>query len=364
MIKFADMKENRLYLIIWGAALAFFALRIVVECIYHGEGAIDFAAILESWLRLVPFILLFAVHNYLVAPLFVEKKQTALYVVLTLLLLAAFIAWIVLWEERPEHSLMPPVPEPWDPDMDLGQMQPRMGSRPMHPASLKALMGILMVGGNLGIKIYFRDEFQKQELQRLERENLKYQLEYLRYQINPHFFMNTLNNIHALVDFDPEKAKESIVELSKLMRHVLYDSDKPTIPLSQELDYLANYVSLMRLRYPEHVNIEFSAPAQADDAEVPPLSFASFVENAFKHGLNGGKDSFIRIGVALENGKIIFKCINSRPSAPATAGGGVGMKNARQRFDLLYGDAYTLHIDESADVYAVVLVLPCKPVKI
>ncbi|MBO6169106.1 MAG: histidine kinase [Bacteroidales bacterium] len=353
-------KENKLYVIVWASFFALFALRIVVECIYHGAGYIDFGAILRSWLSLVPFLLLFAVHNYLLAPLFVSKKQVWLYVSLTVILLAVFIVAVVLSGDG--HAGPPPEIDAWDPGFGPGP-EPS-GARPLHPASLKALVGIMMVGANLGVKIYFRDEGQKRELERLEKENLQYQLEYLRYQINPHFFMNTLNNIHALVDFDPEKAKESIVELSKLMRHVLYDSDKATIPLSQELDFLDNYVSLMRLRYPENALIEFLRPDSDEGAEVPPLVFASFVENAFKHGFSSGKDSFIRVSVSIEGDKLLFKCVNSRPAAAQAPSGGVGLNNARKRLQLLYGSDYTLHVDNaSGGVYDITLLFPKKPAK-
>ena len=160
-----------------------------------------------------------------------------------------------------------------------------------------------MLAANLGMKFFFHEQNERERMRQLERDNLTYQLEYLRYQINPHFFMNTLNNIHALVDIDPERAKSCIVELSKLMRHILYDSDKPVIPIAQELDYLDNYMSLMRIRYPEDARIEFSRPDATGDSEVPPLVFASFVENAFKHGPGTSKDAFVRFSVREDGGR-------------------------------------------------------------
>ena len=109
-------------------------------------------------------------------------------------------------------------------------------------------------------------------MKELEAENIRQQLESLRYQINPHFLMNTLNNIHALVDLDPEKAKESIEVFSKMMRVLLYEGNAPTIPLAKELDFIEHFISLMRLRYPEDaVRIETVFPAACPDAAVPPL---------------------------------------------------------------------------------------------
>ena len=170
--------------------------------------------------------------------------------------------------------------------------------------------------------------------------------------------MNTLNNIHALVDIDPEKAKESIEEFSKLMRHVLYEGDKPTIPLPDELDFLRHYIALMRMRYADTVRIDLTLPERADGAEIPPLVLASFVENAFKHGISYEKPSFVRVSVSVEAGKIVFRCVNSRQGAEQVQSHGIGLSNVRGRLNLLYGDRYTLHIDQDGEVYDVLLLLP------
>ena len=145
---------------------------------------------------------------------------------------------------------------------------------------------ILMFAANLGIKSYFRSRDDRKRLAELEHENLEQQLEYLRYQINPHFFMNTLNNIHALVDIDPEKAKDTILELSKMMRFVLYEGNKQSVPLVRELDFIRHYITLMQLRYTDKVRIILDLPTETPDHTLPPLILISFVENAFKHGVS------------------------------------------------------------------------------
>ncbi|MBQ5527831.1 MAG: histidine kinase, partial [Bacteroidales bacterium] len=187
---------------------------------------------------------------------------------------------------------------------------------------------------------------------------LEHQIAYLRYQISPHFFMNTLNNIHALVDIDPEQAKLSLVELSRLMRYVLYEGNKPTIPLTKEVEFLRHYVSLMKIRYSESIAVELSLPDGDTGAEVPPLMFATFVENAFKHGVSYAKESFINVRMSVENGKIIFKCINSRNNDNPDGIKGIGLANVRQRLELIYGEKYTLHVDETPDIYEVLVIIP------
>ena len=223
------------------------------------------------------------------------------------------------------------------------------------------VLGVMLFAANLGIKYQFQASRNALRVKELERENLQQRLDTLRYQINPHFFMNTLNNIHALVDIDPDKAKDCIVELSKMMRHILYDSGAPTIPLSQEIDFLQHYVSLMRLRYPEGVSISLDLPENDNGAQAPPLVFASFVENAFKHGVSYASASFVRISLDVDGDEILFRCANSRQAAqPPSETSGLGQENVRHRLDLLYGDRYTLHIDQSDGAYEVLLILPAR----
>lgn len=236
---------------------------------------------------------------------------------------------------------------------------------PIGASVSKIIIALMMLGVDLGAKYFSNYTLGKKRLEELEKENLRYRLEYLRYQINPHFFMNTLNNIHALVDVSPEKAKDSIVELSRLMRHVLYDSNGPTVALSKELDFLRHYLYLMRLRYTDSVRIEYTFPEDDGGAQVPPLLMATIAENAFKHGVSYKSDSYIRLSVALEPGKMIFRCANSlRDGQDERTVGGIGLDNIQKRLSLLYGEDFVLHIDKSATEYEVLMVLPSKPVSV
>lgn len=152
----------------------------------------------------------------------------------------------------------------------------------------------LMFGVNLGVKIYFRSEDTSRELMLLQQEKLSNQLKYLKAQINPHFFMNTLNNIHALVDIDPGRAQSSIILLSRMMRYVVYESESTSIPLQKEVEFLSNYITLMRLRFTSRVHLTVDMQPKMQ-GEVPPLLFIMFVENAFKHGVSYQRDTHIHI---------------------------------------------------------------------
>ncbi len=357
----------------------------------------------------LPFLVVFCIHDLLLAPMLIRRKRLVPYLLCTVALMGAFSFYILDSEglfcrkpepmERPGQNPPPPRgfpdgrglsaekgeprfgPRENTPDIedleappeikDRGGLQDRGYAEPPHSEPVKKPFGagvskiviaLMMLGVNLGAKYYSNHSFEKKRLEELEKENLRYRLEYLRSQINPHFFMNTLNNIHALVDDSPEKAKESIVELSRLMRHVLYDSNGPTVRLSKEIDFLRHYLYLMRLRYTDNVKVEYSFPDDDGGVGVPPLLMATVVENAFKHGVSYKSESYVRLSVTLDSGRMFFRCANSLKAAEdVTTSGGVGLDNIRKRLSLLYGNDFVLHIDKSPVGYEVLMVLPSKP---
>ena len=220
--------------------------------------------------------------------------------------------------------------------------------------------GLLLMGMNLGVKLYFRSQEDADILSQIEKHALERQLQYLKYQVNPHFLMNTLNNIHALVDIDPERAKTSIVELSKLMRYVLYEGNNRLTPLSREVQFLRNYVQLMSMRYTGNVSISLDVPEVLPDSMLPPLLLVIFVENAFKHGISYRNKSFVEISLKPHGDRLLFSCRNSRQQKPQDENmkGGVGLSNVRRRLDLLFPGNYTLDIKEQEDTYTVHLDIP------
>ncbi len=381
--------EGWLVPLIWAGVFAVEAVVALLQLLSEPSLKFEFRDIWQLWLSTIPFLVLFLLHNYLIAPLLTEKNKPLAYTVLVFLAFALFSAYIMLSDARvgyttlrpPEpmeqQGRMQPPPEPREqqgrqqppmPEAHIGEAMPQHPmtipeSKPIRPGYLKIVVALLMLGVNLGAKFYLRFLRDERRAEALEKENLRYRLDYLRYQINPHFFMNTLNNIHALVDIDPDKAKDSIVELSRLMRYVLYDNNTPTVPLTKEEAFLRHYLSLMRLRYKDDVNIAFDFPDNGADAEVPPMILATIAENAFKHGDIGGKGSFVRISAVIENGKLIFRCANSLPQRRKDGRAeenGIGLENIRKRLDLLYGGEYVLHIDAGEDTYELLLVLPAR----
>ena len=313
---------------------------------------------------LLSLLVLVLIHHFLLAPLI--RKRLSLYIGLTALLFVLFGVWCF----SPIGSTQGPPPPPWQEEMapppppeQEGRGPAPQGSRgPMRPETFRLIIGILLVGVDLGFYFYLESRRKERRMKELEAENAKQRLESLRYQINPHFFMNTLNNIHALVDIDPEKAKVSIEEFSKMMRILLYEGDAPTIPLAKELDFIEHFISLMRLRYPEEsVRIETAFPGNCAGVSVPPLVMASFLENAFKHGVSYTDPSFISVRVELQAGKVVFHCSNSSHPSEGDDRHGIGLENIRKRLTLLYGADYILTIDEGGERYDVLLAIPAQP---
>ena len=365
-------KEHIIYTLMWIALYLSPLMSIYMRM--SGNPHIDFSwyEILNAWKFNTVWIVLFAIHNFLLAPLLIIKRRTWLYTALVVALLVATM--FTLSAMRPSHSKMRHAPQRYeccehdcmDAEMMASKQQPplmREGGPLMMfgPGEVVIFFGgLLLMGMNLGVKLYFRSQEATKAITQIEKHALERQLQYLKYQVNPHFFMNTLNNIHALVDIDPERAKASIVELSKLMRYVLYEGNNRLTPLSREVQFLRNYVQLMSMRYTGNVSISLDVPEVLPDSMLPPLLLVIFVENAFKHGISYRTKSFVEISLQPHGDRLLFSCRNSRPEIKHDENmkGGVGLSNVRRRLDLLFPDDYTLDIKETDDTYTVKLEIP------
>ena len=190
--------------------------------------------------------------------------------------------------------------------------------------------------------------------------------EKLLYQINPHFLLNTLNNIYALIAFNSDKAQEAVQELSKLLRHVLYDNQQTFVPLEKELDFTRNYVALMRIRLPQQVEVSVNLEADSGGAlQIAPLIFISLIENAFKHGISPTVDSFISISIfGHTDGTVRCEILNSNhpKSGQDKSGSGVGLEQVSKRLELIYPGHYEWikGISENGQVYSSILTIQTK----
>jgi len=221
------------------------------------------------------------------------------------------------------------------------------------------VVSILIIGFDTGLVLSVKWAQSEQNRIRMEKESVENQLAFLRNQVSPHFFMNTLNNIHSLIDFDTTEAKDSVIRLSRLMRHLLYDSEADQIPLQKELEFVQNYVDLMKLRFSNKVNIQLEIPGHIPDKTIPPLLFTSFLENAFKHGIHIQGASFVSIAFAFVDEQLVFAMKNSNPHLQKEEEQtGIGIETARKRLDLLYGNQYSLEINDGKEEFLLTLTLP------
>lgn len=365
-------KEHIIYTLMWIALYLSPLMGIYMRMSGNPHIVFSWDEIINAWEFNTVWIVLFAIHNFLLAPLLIIKRRTWLYTALVVVLLVATM--FTLSAIRPSHSKKRPAPQRYEccehncmnAEMMASKQQPppmREGGPLMMfgPGEMVAFFGgLLLMGMNLGVKLYFRSQEATKAITQIEKHALERQLQYLKYQVNPHFFMNTLNNIHALVDIDPERAKTSIVELSKLMRYVLYEGNNKLTSLSREVQFLRNYVQLMSMRYTGNVSISLDVPEVLPDSMLPPLLLVIFVENAFKHGISYRTKSFVEISLQPHGDRLLFSCRNSRPEIKHDENmkGGVGLSNVRRRLDLLFPDDYTLDIKETDGTYTVKLEIP------
>jgi histidine kinase len=346
-------KENVAHSLLW---LFIFFIPVAAMSLYDSSTfrTYSWTHIFSVWTVVFIYFDAFLVHNFFLLPLIIYRKQRIHYVCGTIILILIFVLVLYVFHtQTAEESLRAIV--------QAGYVQSRITYNQTTITTqiivVNTIILVLMFGMNLGVKLFFKYNDDQKKLYDLEKKNLEQQLISLKYQINPHFFMNTLNNIHALVDIDPEKAKWAIIVMSKMMRYILYEGNNTFIPLQKESDFIHSYISLMRMRYTETVKINLNIPKQFPVGEIPPLLLVCFVGNAFKYGISYQHISTIDISLSVENDKIKFCCINSKQSETECEKGGVGLKSVQQRLNLIYPNRHKLVIDDGEKTYSVWLEL-------
>ena len=178
------------------------------------------------------------------------------------------------------------------------------------------------------------------------------ELSWLKNQLNPHFLFNTLNNISSLTQIDPDKAQDSIGQFSDLLRYALYDSDRETVPVEGEVEFMKNYIDLMQLRCNDLTRVSSSFDVKSG-LQIAPLLFISLLENAFKHGVNARRESFVTIDMHMDGGDLVFHSENSLFEKPQSEeiGSGIGLENMKRRLDLTYPGAYAYDVEEGDGTY-------------
>ena len=287
---------------------------------------------------LLPFFVLFCANYYYLVPKVLYAGRSRWFYLINVVLI---LAWN-LWKYIPRHPVeFPP------------EVVEQFGERAvwaMYAGSL--IMGIfaqcVMILVAMGLRRIMRAN-----------EAVETELTWLKAQLNPHFLFNTLNNISSLTQIDPDKAQESIGQLSDLLRYALYDSEADKVPLASEVEFMNNYIDLMALRCNEMTTVTKQLEVPQGSVEVAPLLFISLVENAFKHGVNARYPSFVKVYMGCADGLLTFRCENSlfEKQGSDHIGSGIGLENMKRRLELLYPGKYTYEKKTGEDTYSVVVTL-------
>jgi len=388
-IKSRKIPEYVIYLLLW---LLFLIIPVITNN-YSLKG--DFTKIFYDWLRMLPFVLVFIINSLWLLPKLLFRGRTNLYVIslVTTALLVTTTFHILnpiiykgdpkLLEQRilkdPQwgrEEMKPGAPqalrdniqtgpELFKPGPEIGL--PQNGRIPLPGQPLIQfinifLIALLIAGFNTAIAVTNRWFIEEQARKEVEKEHIKSELAFLQNQISPHFFMNTLNNIHALIEADQKLAQNAVIKLSEMMRYLLYESGRGTTTLKREIDFLKSYVKLMQLRVDDSVKVSFDFPDNYINTNLPPLLFISFIENAFKHGVSYREPSSISFKLIQDKDSLVFVSENSISSFRRTntvlQNGGIGLENIKKRLNLLYGGKHQLLINRTDCNFKVTLTIP------
>jgi hypothetical protein len=337
--------------------------------------SVDWDKVLGEWIRMFSFFVIFVLNSWFFVPKFLFQKKYRSYAAYTFVAIIVMIGAAIalrFFIVSPEPLVMPKMDlGPGMPPMELGPgMPPPMGYTPVAPTEQKSIfmmfvdnliISILVVGGGTAVKMVSQWLNEESRRKDIEKEQLKTELALLRHQVSPHFFMNTLNNIHALIDINAEDAKNTIIQLSTMMRYLLYDTAHGQTTLKKEIAFIESYIRLMQLRFPENVAVSLEVPSEIRDIEIPPMLFISFLENAFKHGVSYQSESYVSFTMVQTESRLKCCIKNSKHKNMENLDNsysGIGMANIKQSLKLLFGSDYTLHIHENDTEFEVQVNIP------
>jgi len=319
---------------------------------------INWNEVIKNWTHLFGYVILFLFNVYILVPLLLFKKRYVHYFVSISVLILVIVAINILQPVLPHQ----PGSEPGSAN---GFMSPALNGHLQKPPIMaftdNFLICILLVGAGTAIKLMSKWLSEEKLRKDGEKEQLKTNLALLKHQVSPHFFMNTLNNIHTLIEMDTEKAQDAVERLSTLMRYLLYDSAQNTIELKKEIEFIYSFISLMQLRHSDEVEVTVLIPDQIPDIKIPPMLFISLLENAFKHGVNYPMKSYIYFEIQIHENTLGCIIKNSKHKTVATQYdeySGIGLKNIKKSLNLLYEQDYKLDISDKENEFEINLTIP------
>jgi len=305
----------------------------------------------------VAYLVLFYLSFFWLVPKYWLAGKKILYLLLSAVCSVALFVTLNLADE----NLLPPPP-------DFAKQEQLNMKKEGPPDIVKKrffrtnffFTSVLICGFCVGLRVSERLSENEEKRKELEKEKLNSELAFLKNQISPHFFFNTLNNIYSQIAINQDDAQNSVLKLSKLMRYLLYESEHGLTTLGRDIDFMNNYIDLMKLRISDKVSLVVDFPSDHSDLKIPPLIFITFIENAFKHGISYQHPSFIRISLAVQESDLVFSCensINQKVKEGPVVDSGIGLDNVTKRLQLLYADRHQLNIQTLEDRFRVDLTI-------
>ncbi|MBT8317842.1 MAG: histidine kinase [Lutibacter sp.] len=315
------------HLLVW---LVLFSIPYILS---YGQSQEIRRIIAHFWIPLGFYAIIFYVNYFMLIDRFLFTKKMLLFIGINLGIIALFI----ILKEEIENSFF----------QEIIRKQPNNEEGNGPPFKLFIYVQMLSYVAPLlfSIAIKSTKRWVRIEGERKEATNFKLQseLQHLHYQLQPHFFFNSLNNIYSMVDISPGQAKSSIHSLSKLMRYMLYETNMELVPLSKEIDFMKKYIALMKLRVSDKIRVNFNFPSEETGIKIAPLLFISLIENAFKHGVSAIKGSSINIEMSCKEKTVRFTVENDNfpKKTDDKSGSGIGLQNLEKRLQLLYPNKYS-----------------------
>jgi two-component system, LytTR family, sensor kinase len=363
-MKFSPQTNNLLYALLHLMGLIIlFILPLYLINFEIGKNSL----FVEGWLlQNTVYVIMFYLNYSLFIPKLLFNNKIIAYTIVVLLIMISASFIIETWY----HYLF----EKMNADGTLKQALQIMEKNKNFPKGppmrfhiyTHLITGLMVTGFSLGLRVSGRLIKNEKEKKELEKERLNSELAFLKNQVSPHFFFNTLNNIYSLIDISTQDAQKSILSLSKLMRYLLYESEKGDTKMSHEIEFMENYIDLMKLRLSNKVDLAVSFPEKFNDFSIPPLLFIPFIENAFKHGVSYREKSFIHIYLDIDSNGIIFECNNSSNPPPierSKEDSGIGLDNVQKRLMLLFPKNHQLKVEKTDKLFSIILKINIEPQK-
>ncbi len=325
-----------------------FVLPALMNWVIAGNKETALKVFLGGFFLMLPLLLIYLVNYHAFIPRLLYRGRKQWFFLCNILLLFLLDIQSLHPKPLPEGVIESiPIPE--------NEIWAFYGSLQLGVVIVQLLFILLAVG----VRQIRRNHELQIRIEEEKRKGTEAELTWLKNQLNPHFLFNTLNNISSLTQIDPDKAQDSIGQLSDLLRYALYESKDERVPLSGEVTFMDNYIDLMQLRCNEMTTVEKDFQVPPGDVRIAPLLFISLIENAFKHGVNARYPSFVRIRMDAEGKDLVFRCENSlfEKNGSDHIGSGIGLENMQRRLDLLYPDAYEYTHETGGDTYTAVVKL-------